>query len=72
MAIFMFVFSVMLCISISLLTTAPNYKKIIGLSYGTLSEKQKLDNENSYDRIDVVLSVLLVLLVIGILSYFTS
>ena len=70
MAIFMFVFSVMLCISISLLTTAPNYKTIIGLSYGTLSEKQKLDNENSYDRIDVVLSVLLVLLVIGILSYF--
>ena len=70
MAIFMFVFSVMLCISISLLTTAPNYKKIIGLSYGTLSEKQKLDNKNSYDRIDVVLSVLLILLVIGILSYF--
>tara|TARA_B100000768_G_scaffold100310_1_gene93382 strand:+ start:14101 stop:15774 length:1674 start_codon:yes stop_codon:yes gene_type:complete len=72
MAIFMFVFSVMLCISISLLTTAPNYKTIIGLSYGTLSEKQKLDNKNSYDRIDVVLSVLLVLLVIGILSYFTT
>ncbi len=70
MAIFMFVFSVMLCISISLLTTAPNYKQIIGLSYGTLSEKQKLDNKNSYDRIDVVLSVLLILLVIGILSYF--
>ena len=72
MAIFMFVFSVMLCISISLLTTAPNYKTIIGLSYGTLSEKQKLDNKNSYDKIDVVLSVLLVLLVIGILSYFTG
>ena len=72
MAIFMFVFSVMLCISISLLTTAPNYKTIIGLSYGTLSEKQKLDNKNSYDRIDVVLSVLLVLLVIWILSYFTG
>jgi SSS family solute:Na+ symporter len=72
MAIFMFVFSVMLCISISLLTTAPNYKTIIGLSYGTLSKKQKLDNKNSYDRIDVVLSVLLVLLVIGILSYFTG
>ena len=72
MAIFMFVFSVMLCISISLLTTAPNYKTIIGLSYGTLSEKQKLDNKNSYDRIDVVLSVLLVLLVIGIFSYFTG
>ena len=72
MAIFMFVFSVMLCISISLLTTAPNYKTIIGLSYGTLSEKQKLDNKNSYDIIDVVLSVLLVLLVIGILSYFTG
>ena len=72
MAIFMFIFSVILCISVSLGTTAPDYKTIIGLSLGTLTDEQKQENKTSYDRIDVVLSVILVVLVIGVLSYFTG
>ncbi len=72
MAIFMFLFSVVLCISVSLLTSPPDYKTITGLSFGTLTDKQKQENTNSYDTIDVVLSVLLVLIVIGVLSYFTG
>ncbi len=72
MAIFMFVFSVILCISVSLATTAPDYSLIKGLAFGTLTDEQKASNKNSYDRIDVVLSVILVLLVIGVLSYFTG
>ena len=72
MAIFMFVFSVILCISVSLATTAPDYKTIVGLSFGTLTEEQKQENKNSYDKIDIILSVILVFLVIGVLSYFTG
>ena len=72
MAIFMFLFSVVLCISVSLLTSPPDYKTITGLSFGTLTNSQKQDNDNSYDTIDVVLSVLLVIIVIGVLSYFTG
>ena len=72
MAIFMFVFSVILCVSTSLFTTAPDYKTIVGLSFGTLTEEQKQANKDSYDTIDVVLSVLLVCLVVGILCYFTG
>jgi len=72
MAIFMFLFSVVLCISVSLLTSPPDYKTITGLSFGTLTKSQKQDNDNSYDTIDVVLSVLLVIIVIGVLSYFTG
>ena len=72
MAIFMFVFSVILCITISLLTTAPDYKTIVGLSFGTLTENQKQAHSDSYDRIDVLLSVILVFLVVGILCYFTG
>jgi SSS family solute:Na+ symporter len=72
MAIFMFVFSVIICISISLATTAPNYKAITGLSYGTLTKAQKQTQKDSFDALDVVLSVVLVLLVIGILCYFTG
>ena len=72
MAIFMFVFSVILCVTISLLTTAPDYKTIVGLSFGTLTEDQKQAHRDSYDRIDVLLSVILVFLVVGILCYFTG
>ena len=72
MAIFMFLFSVALCISVSLATSPPDYKRISGLSFGTLTEKHKLENKGSYDTIDVVLSVVLVAIVIGILMYFTG
>lgn len=72
MAIFMFIFSVALCIGTSLATTAPNYETIKGLSFGTLSAEDKQLAKKSYDTIDVVLSVLLVVIVIGILMYFTG
>ena len=72
MAIFMFIFSVILCISVSLVTSPPNYKLIIGLSFGTLTDQQKQDQRNSYDKVDLFLSILLVILVIGILCYFTG
>ncbi len=72
MAIFMFIFSVILCISVSLTTSHPDYSLIKGLSFGTLTNEQRVANKNSYDKIDVVLSVILVFLVIGVLSYFTG
>lgn len=72
MAIFMFLFSVGLCISVSLATDPPNYQLIKGLSFGTLTEEDKQLSKGSYTTIDVVLSVLLVVIVIGILTYFTG
>ncbi|MBW8200464.1 sodium:solute symporter [Flagellimonas abyssi] len=72
MAIFMFLFSVALCIAITLATAPPNYAAIKGLSFGTLSPEDRLDSKDSYSTIDIVLSVLLVVIVIGILSYFTG
>lgn len=72
MAIFMFIFSVSLCVIVSLSTTPPDYDLIEGLSFGTLTQKHKNDLKGSYDKIDVVLSVVLVIIVIGILCYFTG
>ena len=71
MAIWMFIFSVALCISTSLLTSEPDYKKIQGLSYGTLTSSNRISSEKSYTTIDVVLSIVLVLIVIGILLFFS-
>ncbi|MER3376047.1 MAG: sodium:solute symporter [Allomuricauda sp.] len=72
MAIFMFLFSVALCIAVTLATAPPNYALIKGLSFGTLSPEDRIDTKGSYSTIDVVLSVLLVVIVIAILSYFTG
>ena len=72
MAIFMFLFSVALCISVSLATSPPDYKRISGLSFGTLTKEHKLESKGSYDTIDVVLSFVLVAIVVGILMYFTN
>ncbi|MEM6892142.1 MAG: sodium:solute symporter [Bacteroidota bacterium] len=72
MAIFMFIFSLALCIGVSLATSPPNYATIKGLSFGTLSADDKQLAKKSYDTIDAVLSVLLVVIVIGILAYFTG
>ena len=72
MAILMFMFSILLCVGVTLSTTEPEYSKIVGLSFGTLTKEQRLENKNSYETIDVILSVSLVIIVVAILSYFTG
>jgi len=71
MAIYMFFFSVILCVSVSLMTSEPDYQRIKGLSFGTLSRENKEDFKNSYSNVDIGLSILLVFIVISILIYFS-
>jgi SSS family solute:Na+ symporter len=70
MAIFMFIFSVLLCVSVSLLTAVPDYTKIKGLSFGTMTTEMKEEYRNSFNRTDLILSLVLVGLVVGVLLYF--
>ena len=72
MAILMFIFSVLLCVSVSILTSPPNYSKISGLSYGTLTANHRKENSESYETVDIILSIILIIIVISILSYFTA
>ena len=72
MAILMFIFSVLLCITVSVLTSPPDYSKISGLSYGTLTVNHRKENSESYDTVDVILSIILIIIVVSILSYFTA
>jgi SSS family solute:Na+ symporter len=72
MAILMFIFSILLCVGVTLSTTEPEYSKIVGLSFGTLTKEQKVENKNSYEKIDLILSVILVIIVVVILNYFTG
>ncbi len=70
MAIFMFIFSALLCVSVSLLTAVPDYTKIKGLSFGTMTTEMKEEYRNSFNRTDLILSLVLVGLVVGVLLYF--
>ena len=72
MAILMFIFSILLCVGVTLSTTEPEYSKIVGLSFGTLTKEQKVENRNSYEKIDLILSVILLIIVVVILNYFTG
>ncbi|MEH6679208.1 MAG: sodium:solute symporter [Sediminicola sp.] len=72
MAIFMCLLSVIVCVVTSLATQAPDYTRIQGLAFGTLSEEEKILSKDSFNWIDIALSVLLVVIVITILTYFTG
>ncbi|MFY0688084.1 MAG: sodium:solute symporter [Cyclobacteriaceae bacterium] len=72
MAIFMFLACVMVCAIVSLLTPAPDYAKIEGLAFGTLSAEQKKATLKSFDKVDVISSLVLVAIIIWVLSYFTG
>ena len=71
MAIFMFVFSVFVCISVSLMTVQPDYGKIEGLSFGTMTHHMKKEFQNSFNKTDLILSLALVGMVVSVLLYFT-
>ena len=70
MAIFIFVFSALLCVTVSILTDEPDYSRIKGLSFGTTT-REMISKEKSHTNFDIIFSVLLVLLVIGILVFFS-
>ena len=72
MAIFMFVFSVFVCISVSLMTVQPDYGKIEGLSFGTMTHRMKKEFQNSFNKTDLILSLILVGIVVSVLLYFTG
>ncbi len=72
MAIFLFLFSVALCITVTLATAPPDYSRIRGLSFGTLTDDDRAQASASLTMADKFFSVLLVLMVLGVLSYFTG
>lgn len=59
-------------IVVSKLTAPPDYTKISGLTFSTLTPQDRLESRATWNRKDVLLSILLVLIIIAIYSYFTG
>jgi SSS family solute:Na+ symporter len=71
-AAWFFLFSVVLCIIVSLLTPAPSELQIKGLTFGSLTEAQKTENRNSYNVWDIVFSVFVIGIVIFVMISFNG
>lgn len=71
-SLLIFVICVAVMVIVSLMTEAPSYEKISGLTYGTTSEADKEETRASWTKIDVMLSVLVVVLILIAYLSFTG
>lgn len=71
-AAWFFLFSVVFCVVVSLLTPAPHPEQIKGLTYGSLTEEQKAANRSSYNVWDIVFSLLVIAIVAYVMVSFTG
>jgi SSS family solute:Na+ symporter len=71
-AIVIFVICVGILVVVSLLTEKPSEAQLAGLTFGTLSDENKATSRNSYNWVDILASALIIVIIIGILAYFTG
>ena len=67
-----FLFCILLAIVVSLLSKAPSVEKVKNLTFGTISKEEKAKNKNSYTWVDVVVSLLIIAIVIGVMIFFNG
>ena len=71
-AAWFFLFSVVQCVVVSLLTPPPAYETIQGLTYGSLTEEQKQANRNSFNIWDIITSLAVIAIVAIVMMTFTG
>lgn len=67
-----FLFCLIFLVVVSLLTKAPDKEKIVNLTFGTITEEEKRKNISSYNWVDIAVSVLIILIVIGVMVFFNG
>ena len=69
-SLFIFVVCVVVMIAVSYLTPAPDEARIVGLTYGTVTEEHRKESRASWDRRDVIASGVVLLLILAAYLYF--
>jgi SSS family solute:Na+ symporter len=69
--IFLFLFSIALMVIVSLLTPKPNEGQINGLTFATTVAEDKAASRASWNKWDVILSLIVVAIVISVFVYFS-
>ena len=71
-SIIILVISVAVMVIVSYLTKAPDYEKISGLTYGTVTNEHRTESRASWSALDVVTSAIVIFLIITVYIYFTG
>jgi SSS family solute:Na+ symporter len=71
-SLFIFLVSIAVMYAVSYSSEKPDEQKILGLTFGTVTEEQRRATRASWDARDVVASIIVVLLIIGAYLYFTG
>jgi len=71
-SLIIFVICVIIMFAVSYMTEEPDYSKITGLTYGTLTDEHKKESRQSWNTLDVVTSVLVIVLIIAAYLSFTG
>ena len=71
-SLFIFIVSALVMVVVSYLTEAPAYEKIIGLTYGTVTEEHRRESRASWQARDVIASAVVLALIIAAYLYFTG
>ena len=69
--IYLFLFSIALMVTVSLLTPKPDEAHIRGLTFATTVAEDKAASRASWNKWDVILSLIVVVVIIGIFVYFS-
>ncbi|MFW6347494.1 MAG: sodium:solute symporter [Cyclonatronaceae bacterium] len=70
-SVFIFLVSIAVMVGVSFMTKPPDYSKISGLTFGTMSDADRSENRSSWTWGDVSASVLLVVVIIAIYLIFS-
>ncbi|MFO7846675.1 MAG: sodium:solute symporter [Balneolaceae bacterium] len=70
-SLFIFLVSVAVMVGVSYMTKPPDYSKISGLTFGTLTDKDRSENRSSWNWLDSSTSVLLIVVIIMIYLFFS-
>ncbi|MHC4726911.1 MAG: Na+/glucose cotransporter, partial [Planctomycetota bacterium] len=63
--------SIVAIVGVSLLTAPPNYEQIVDLTYATATAEQKKESRDSWGIVEVLMTVVVLGLVLGLYLYFS-
>lgn len=71
-SLIIFIICVVIMFTVSYMTEEPDYDKISGLTYGTMTAEHKAESRSSWTVLDVALSGLVIALILAAYIYFTG
>ena len=71
-SLLIFLVSLLVMIGVSLITRAPDYDRLAGLTYGTVTDEQNQATRNSWSTFDVATSLTVIALIITAYVYFSG